>query len=217
MLYQIYDFCRIPIIMVAAYLMALCCIGLTIGSIKLPFINRKKKANFKQSFEDLVFPFGYTRLSTVLICVISCFIIIFSHNNFLAFIGSEDIRMMPSGTYCYYVEATNEKDQTYTLPANIEKINQDYFVVHNVYFKNGGYLYFEDCENFKFKEKEHVIDQNENFWDLKLTNIRTTHEKVKETKTYKFTDFIGAIVSIVAILFSGTMYFISNKKKPYEV
>lgn len=217
MLYQIYEFCRIPFLMLPAYFVALCCIALMIGTIKFPFIKRKKNVSFKQTFEALDFPFGHTRLSTVLICFLCCFIILFSHKNFLALIGSKDIRIMPSGTYCYYVYATNEKDKTYTLPANIEKINNEYYVVHNVYFKNGGYLYFEDCEYFKFTEKESTYDQNGNNWNLKLTNIKANHKNVKETKTYTFTDFIGAIVSIFAILFSGTMYFIYNKKKKYEV
>ena len=212
-LYSIYSFCNIIIFLIAAHLIALCCICIWLGAIKFIFPKLRKGRSFKNHFDDLYVPFGANKFTTILICLLSSLVILFSNNYFMALIGSEDIRTLPSGTYCYYVYATNEKDKTYTLPANIEKINNEYYVVHNVYFKNGGYLYFEDCEYFKFTQKESTYDQNGNNWDLKLTNIKTTHERVKETNPKNVEKITTPIIEIFIIILTGIMYIICFYKK----
>ncbi|MBP3706266.1 MAG: hypothetical protein J6J13_03325, partial [Clostridia bacterium] len=128
---------------------------------------------------------------------------LFSNNHFIIKLGCEDIRVMPDGTYCYYVLATNEKDKTYTLPANIEKIDGNY-CVRNIYFKNGGYLYFDDCDYFEYDETARVCDQSGNFWNIKLTNNKTTHYKVNEVthfSTYKLLEgFVMAFCFLIMVI-----------------
>ena len=212
-LYSIYDFCNIVILVISAHLVAVCCICIWLGTIKFLLPKTRREKSFKKQFDDLYIPFGANKFTTILISLLCTFIILFSNNYFWALIGSKDLRTLPPGTYCYYVYTTNEKDKTYTLPANIEKINNEYYVVHNVYFKNGGYLYFEDCEHFKFTEKESVFDQNEKFWNLKLTNIKTTHERVKETNPKNIKKMTVPIIEIFIIVFTGIMYIICSHKK----
>ena len=144
-----------------------------------------------------------------MVSIIMCSIIFLGSNQILIGLGCEDIQVMPPGNYCYYVYATNEKDKTYTLPANIEKVNNDTYLVHNIYFKNGGYLYFGDAADyFDYGEKERHIDQNENFWDIKLTSYKTHHEKVSETKPFNPCKLVLPCISIIIILISTVLYII---------
>ena len=155
-LYDIYSFCRnIFFIYLPAHLLALCCFCVIFGSIMTLFFKKKRK-KFLDSFRNLDLVFGESLLRIFIICLLSSFVILFSSPQFVIWCGSEDIRLMPEGTYCYYVYATNKKDKTYTLPAKIEKgfdLDEfgdgeykytEYYRVRNVYFKNGGYLYFEE-------------------------------------------------------------------------
>lgn len=124
-------------------------------------------------------------------------ILIFSSSYIMVNIcGSKDIRIMPEGTYCYYVKATNEKGKTYTLPAKIYKYDRKTYAVENVYFKNGGYLYFGSCDNLEYNDVVYCDDQNDKSWDIELTNYKTTHKKVDETiPKLKFDDILRIIMA----------------------
>lgn len=196
-----------------AHLVAVCCICIWIGTIKFLLPKTRRDKSFKKQFDNLYIPFGANKFTTVSISLLCAFIILFSNNYFWALIGSKDIRTLPSGTYCYYVYATNKKDKTYTLPANIEKINDDYYIVNNVYFKNGGYLYFEDCDYFKYGKKEYTCDQNGNGWYIELTNNKTVHKKVKETNSKNAKKLLIPFIEISLIFVTGIMYIINSRKK----
>lgn len=128
-------------------------------------------------------------------------------------LGSKDIRFMPEGTYCYYVYATNENNKTYTLPANIKKYNENFYTVNNVYFNNGGYLYFGDSDYFEYSETAYEIDQNENFWDIELTNIKTVHKKVTETNPKNIKKLFLPFVEIFIMLIRTIMFAFNCKKE----
>lgn len=95
-------------------------------------------------------------------------------------LNAQDMRLMSDGTYCYYVEATNEKGQTYTLPAHISKVDGQYNV-NCVYFSNGGYLYFDNMYDSSFNDIVKVEDQDNKKWTLVFTNEKAFHPKVQET------------------------------------
>ena len=124
------------------------------------------------------------KIVAILFHLLMIVILIFGSNYFIVHIcRSTDIRCMPEGTYCYYVKATNEKDKTYTLPAKIKKYNLSEYYVENVYFDNGGYLYFDGGDAFEFDESQREYDQNSHQWEIELTNYKTTHKKVTETQS----------------------------------
>lgn len=124
------------------------------------------------------------KIVAILFHLLMIVILMFGSNYFIVRIcGSTDIRCMPEGTYCYYVRATNEKGKTYTLPAKIYKHDLSTYAVENVYFDNGGYLYFAGtCEDFEYDDTEQCSDQDEHEWEISLTNYKTTHKKVTETQ-----------------------------------
>lgn len=104
------------------------------------------------------------------------------------------------GIYSYYVIAESESGKEYTLPAEIqilseeeteitnneierEKIrNYDTYSVNRVYFKNGGYLYFEEDLTFrKAGRSARSYDQHGRDWKITLTDRHTESEFITET------------------------------------
>ena len=136
---------------------------------------------------------------------------------------------MPEGTYCYYVHATNEKGKTYTLPAKINKINEiyveednenvkkssyTYYYLNNIYFENGGYLYF-DSDYFEYSEEICATDQGGNEWKIQLTSQKAFHPKVNETKPFKPTKLIFPFIEIITITIATILYVLNIKKQKY--
>lgn len=138
------------------------------------------------------------RLAAIIVNVLLLIISLLANKHFLISLGSEDLRIMPKGNYCYYVYATNEKGKTYTLPAKIHKDGKLYYV-ENVYFNNGGYLYFEDhYENYTFSETQRLTDQNDKDWEIKLTNIRSFRKNFNSSLTYGFDVFLFYSMAILS-------------------
>lgn len=123
------------------------------------------------------------KIVTILLHLLMIVILMFGSNYFIVRIcGSTDIRCMPKGTYCYYVRATNENGKTYTLPAKIYKYNLSTYAIENVYFNNGGSLYFKGTEDFEYTETQYCYDQDDKKWEIELTNHKTVHKEVFETQ-----------------------------------
>ena len=203
-LYSIYRFLSSPFFTIILLLTFILCVGFIIDYMISCIKKRTPHENF---FDELLssydIPFKTRKTLLMLLDILLIVITIFSNNHFIIKLGCEDIRVMPDGTYCYYVLATNEKDKTYTLPANIEKIDGNY-CIRNIYFKNGGYLYFDDCDYFEYDETARVCDQSGNFWNIKLTNNKTTHYKVNEVthfSTYKLLEgFVMAFCFLIMVI-----------------
>ncbi len=175
-----------------------------------------KKRQEPYFLDAIGMPFDTTKAKSICITIVSiimCLMVFFGSRQIVIGLGCDNIQVMPEGTYCYYVYATNEKDKTYTLPANIEKVNNNTYLVHNVYFENGGYLYFEDCDYFDYGDKEYSIDQNGNGWYIELTNHKTHHEKVTETKPSNPLGLIFPSTVIVIILITTILYIRRIRKE----
>ena len=170
-------------------------------------IQARKATSF---FIDIIrIKFNNYKFGTICISLISfivSFVILFSNNQFVILLGCEDIRVMPEGTYCYYVYATNENGKTYTLPAKIEKINRLQYFVENIYFKNGGYLYFSDGDYIEYEDTFTSWDQNENDWEIELTNKKVYHEKVAETNPFKPHNLILPFIEVFTISIATVIY-----------
>ncbi len=217
-LYSIYRFCSAWPFLIISFFYALFAAIEVISSIKKQS-NTPALDLFYGNIKNLK---NKAFLSSI-IGLFICFLILFSSNQLVISLGCNDIRVMPEGTYCYYVKATNEKGKTYTLPAKIEKISDTYeyeegktktktiYYINNVYFKNGGYLYFEDCYT-DYDTAETFSDQRDREWKIKITPYKTYNEKVLETNPSKPSKLILPFVEVIATLI-GTVFYITNSIK----
>lgn len=124
--------------------------------------------------EDIVVYMEDHKVASAGVFALCLLISLFSNTNFYRFVGCEDIRTMPEGEYCYYVEINRElDDRTYTLPAKVKVSKGEYtsYRLSEVYFSNGGYLRVSD-EEFDVDEPFSFIDQDGDYWDCSFTNNR---------------------------------------------
>ncbi|MBO5089451.1 MAG: hypothetical protein J6C27_00860 [Clostridia bacterium] len=212
---ELYKFFSSPIFLVVLFLATLFTIFDLYEFIK-SFIKKQDIRMLAADIFQVHLSFKTAKIIIVIIDLVLAIAVILGSNQFWLWYGKRDIVIMPSGTYCYYVYATNEKGQTYTLPANIEKINNNTYCVYNVYFKNGGYLYFYDCEYFDFEDTEYVIDQNGKGWHIELTNEKTTHPKVEETEPIKPFGLVLPI-TVCALYLLSVLFHIIHLIQHYNI
>ncbi len=184
----------------------------------------------------------YVWLTTILLSIILT--LIFTNPFFLKAIDYHRLEKEPNGSICsYYVIAENNKEKKYTLPAevlisftseNVERYNgatfnydnyteyKDEFIVTRIYFKNGGYLYFEDALSFsKPNQKAYGTDQSGRDWDITLTNRHIKNQYIKEYFPLKTTTLIhySTIAFVCLITYFVMQYdiykqYLKAKKPP---
>ena len=208
---------------VANIICQLCAISLIVYVVSNIFnlIRKKAKSNSGSFLISILGDKFYIATTVVLSLLI---VYIFASPSFQQLINYHHLQREPiGGTYAYYVIAKNEKNQEYTLPAavsisyetdtdlrynpntfNDEEITtqSDTFIINRIYFKNGGYLYFEEPLIFsKPNETIYATDQNNKDWKIKLTDSHTKSEFVKEHNPISKLDYIFHIcIAVLAIL-----------------
>lgn len=216
-MYGIYNFVNNSFFVIVASLSSLACVFYLFEF----FARFKAKSSpdfFSQSLIPMLthnkLPPQSNKIIAIIIHLIFIFTLLFGSNYFIVKnFDCDDLRLMPDGTYCYFVKATNEKGKTYTLPANIHKIDGLYSV-HNVYFDNGGYLYFrETCVDMEYEDINDCIDQDDREWQIELTNWKTSHHMVNETEPHPTKDdyYRFVMVGLQAITVILHIYFLLNR------
>ncbi len=148
-----------------------------------------------------------------IVSIIMCLMVFLGSRQIIIGLGCQDIRVMPEGTYCYYVEATNEKGKTYTLPARVKKIGEKTYGVSNVYFDNGGFLYFSDFDYVEYDDEFYSWDQRGNEWHIKFTPNKAYHEKVTETEPFEPLGLIFPCIAIITISLATILYIIRIRQE----
>lgn len=187
-----------------------------LGGVCLVFclFGKDKKKSFYKTLYFFVNETNFKKPIVITVSFLSAFVLFFSDNLPLWLIsGKEDLRLAPDGTYCYYVVAGREESSSqYTLPAKIKKSEGRYFV-ENVYFSNGGYLYFDSYEYYDFDEVLKQTDQDLERWEISLTNNKAQHPKVNEQYKIEFWRLIFSIVPSAFIIIYGTLLLVTKNPK----
>lgn len=209
-LYDLHKLASFPIFIVIALFIGL--LGV-ISAISLLFPKSKGGGidGLKKSLNDM----NIKKPIAIIVCLLCSFVLAFSNNTIVWFLGGqEDLRLAPDGTCCYNVIASREfSNKEYTLPAKIKKIESSYFV-ENIYFSNGGYLYFNSYEYVDFDETITDADQDGEFWDIRLTNQKVNHPSVYENYNAIDTDLVLSLIgTFCLILISVILMLTKNGKK----
>lgn len=208
-MYEIYDTInKLPILIVIAVL-----VSLFLGFQCLGCLFSKKEA-LNETIYFLENEYNIKKPLIIIVCLVCCFVMIFSDSYAVWVLdGKTDIRTAPEGTYCYYVIARrDDSSKQYTLPAKINKLEGDYFV-ENIYFSNGGYLYFNSYEYSEYGETIRDADQDGDFWEIKLTNRKAYHSSVTESYSVNFWRMFLLIVSNALIMLYAIILLFSKNNK----
>lgn len=154
-------------------------------------------------------------ICVAIVSIIMCLMVFFGSQQIVIGLGCQDIRVMPEGTYCYYVEATNERNKTYALPARIKKIDEITYGVSNVYFENGGFLYFSDFDYVEYDDEFYSWDQRDNEWHIQFTPNKAYHEKVTETEPFNPLGLIFPCIVIITYLLATVSYIKQLRRQDF--
>lgn len=148
---------------------------------------------------------------TTIIMVISTIAMIITNTAMHQLVGVNDLRLKPTGTYCFYVEATKYGGKTYTLPAQIrieteiEEVSENssrtyrYYFVDKVIFSNGGYLNTENMESIEINDRSRFYDNNDDEWELVLLNKHAYSPYVVETNNATWLDLMFLMIRVISI------------------
>lgn len=177
-------------------------------------LNGKRAMPDNLEFYQQIFS-SFPRFAAITVNLLLVFIALFMNNHFVISLGCTDLEVMPEGRYCYYVEATNEKGKTYTLAANILKEGSNAYAIENVYFNNGGYLYFDICDYEEFDDELYVFDQDGKEWTIKLTNKKASHSSVLEEKEFGASPTFFYIIT--GLFTANTLSYLFAPRKRYFI
>jgi hypothetical protein len=195
------------------YLLAICFISSALGITYIYDFFKKRKVKFfsEEYWDGSKSGLIGGKILAIWFHIFLSFIALLSSTFFtVCVLNVNDPELFPDGNYCYYVEATNEKGKTYTLPAHIIKYEGE-FSVRKVFFKNGGYLYFDDyCYDYvNFDQTFFAFDQDERSWDIKFTTKKAHDYRVNETEiefnsgdAFWFSLFAIQIIEVILHLIS---------------
>jgi len=135
------------------------------------------------------------------------------------------------GVYCYYVTVSN-KDNEYTLPAQISIIHNSAddpdghpyywteYHIEKVYFTNGGYLTFEYDNEVEINTTTSLIDANERDWNCTLLNKHGYSPYIKEVNNLSaltFIEFIGGILGSLYMLLTLIFVYMNNRNERFFI
>ncbi len=158
------------------------------------------------------------------ILTISAIALLLTNTTIHQIVGINNLELKPDGTYCFYVEATNNYGKTYTLPAQIriEKQQQEergeertytYFYIEKIIFSNGGYLNTEDLDNVEISKPSYFYD-GDNEWELVLLNEHAYSPDIKETNHANWANITFLSLEIISI--SIMLYALFKSAKQAE-
>lgn len=209
------------------------CVGIICIFVLINLFRTKQEYGGIKGIYALLNELKIHKIIVIILCLFCFIIMIFSNNTLLWFLdGQEDIRLAPEGTYCYYAKASREfSEDEYTLPAKVKKAEVNLYHVKNIYFPNGGFLYFDVDEsaewyNFEdeynydeksnsFNEEMYYMDQNGEHWNITLTNIKANNSSVYENNEVSFLNLFAPawFLSLPILIVSFVLLFTKNKYK----
>lgn len=157
-------------------------------------------------------------------------IILFSNSTFNELIGyDKPLSERDAGDYCYYVEATDDAGNKYTVPAKIsvDKWLEDdgnggsdgviEYDLKQLIFDDGTVINNEDGRDASFKHANHFYDTEGNEWECRLTEKHAYSNSVQETSFVNPRSVIelGVVVAVILINWLGglAMAVQENKKE----
>lgn len=166
----------------------------------------------------------------LLICILVHF---FCSSCFAQIIGFHRLDIEPFGSVCcYYVEAENESGKTYALPAKItidssshdtidsngeiKIVTRREYIINNVFFYNGGYLYFDAGKGLsEAGDFFTAADQSGEVWRIRLTDKRAFSYFFEEISGLTLWDYIEwiSVTALSTILFILWVRYYENQKK----
>lgn len=122
-------------------------------------------------------------------------------------VGIFHLETLPNGIYCFYVEATPSKGNTYVLPGQIEIYDESIdlgdsqetrrlYFIEAVYFPDGKRIDADDGEADYIDKPSYIYDENETEWKLTLMNKHAYSPYIEETNNATWFDITFFVLQL---------------------
>lgn len=140
-------------------------------------------------------------------------------------VGIHNLKLLPEGSYCFYVEAHQQGGNTYVLPASVEvvreRIDRDegrsktrsYYYIKSILFSNGGWLDADDGEADRIGKPSDFWD-GEYDWELTLLNEHAYSPRIQETNNADWLDILFLLIELIPA--SSFLLITCRKKHPQK-
>lgn len=132
------------------------------------------------------------------------------------FLGIYNLKILPAGTYCFYVEASQFSTKNYTVPAEvkIEKETEEvgdkertytHYYIERFFFSNGNEIKLDVWDSVEINKSAYHIDSIGDEWELTLLNKHAYSPQIKETNNadwFSITILAIEVISVVFLLFA---------------
>ena len=129
------------------------------------------------------------------------------------FFGIYNLKILPAGTYCFYVEASQFGEKNYTVPAavKIEKETEEvgdnkertytYYYIERFFFSNGNEIELDVRDSVEINKSAYHIDSNGDEWELTLLNKHAYSPQIKETNNANWIIITFLSIEVISVLF----------------
>lgn len=124
-------------------------------------------------------------------------------------VGIHNLKIKPTGTYCFYVKASRLGGKTYTVPAEIEiekeaeevgdnkERTYTYYYIERFFFSNGTEIKLDVWDPVQINEASYHTDSNGDEWEITLLNKHAYSPHIEETNN---ADWFGITILAVEVL-----------------
>lgn len=201
------------------------CFGYNVWKyIKNFFQNRQSLAEFISDIRDSTD--GIASKSVTKVLLVLAFIGLFITEPFIhQLVGVYNLKLLPSGTYCFYVEAIDYSScNTYVLPAqiHIEKETEEvgdnksrtytYYYIEKVYFTNGGYLDTDYLDDVEIGDLTYYYDDDDNEWEITLLNKHAYSPYIEESNNANWVDITFFLIKAIPTAIIMLIVLVPEKK-----
>lgn len=138
-------------------------------------------------------------------------------------VGIHNLKIKPTGTYCFYVEASRSGERTYTVPAEIEieketeevgdgkERTYTYYYIKRFFFSNGTEIELDVWDSVQINEASYHTDSNGDEWELTLLNKHAYSPQIEETNNADWFGITILAVEVLPIAFFLLIMYWKNK------
>ena len=141
------------------------------------------------------------------VIILAYVVLIFFSNGLLQMIMPDDIRVLRSGTYSYYVKYENENGKKYYLPAEINVYDEptedddedkSKYYLHKVYFSKNQYITFEPTSVY-IDKKTYISYYDKSDYEHEIT-ITLKNNRVFGKNYVKDDNHLSTVAIIIFVL-----------------
>ena len=170
----------------------------------------KKEFSLARWISEIKRNYGFGRFTKPLL-IAALASVILTNTAVHQFIGLYNLNILPVGTYCFYVEASQPGGKVYTVPAEVVIDDETNYYIKRFFFSNGNEIKLVELDSVEINESDYHIDYEGEDWKITLLNKHAYSPHVKETNHTNWLGITILSIEVIPLLFFLIIFFRKGK------